>query len=112
MFLNSRKFEMSESREISTLNSEQVVNGDYICSRWHWNCHLGNESWSVTLSLSKCQGDGGHCIKINKLICLEGSKRDPVLSEGENSENTIIFVISALCKLTVRLQCVVWSWGR
>lgn len=81
---------------MSTLNSKQVVNDGFVCSRWHWNCHFGNESSSVTVSLSKYQGDRGHCIKINKLICLEGSKRDLALSEGEN---TTVFVISTLCKL-------------
>lgn len=28
----------------------------------------GSESWLVTMSLSKCQGDGEHCIKITNLL--------------------------------------------
>lgn len=65
--LNSRKVEMSMSRKISVVNSEQVVNDNSFLSGWHWCHHLGNEPCSVTVYLSKYQGLGEYFIKINTL---------------------------------------------
>lgn len=57
---------VSASREMPILNSERLMTDNWFCSRQHWNCHFGNGAWSVLISLSKCQGHGGYCIKMNK----------------------------------------------